>query len=322
VCDAATERLRQYFDSWRIVSGLSAKAAGEAIHGDGIDVLIDLSGYTAGGRMDLFALKPAPVQMTYLGYPTTTGLPEIDYRITDWQVDPAGSERFNSEQPVRMPHSYFCYRPSAEGPGVAPLPALTTGHVTFASFNNMAKLSDWTLQLWARVLANVSNAKLLVKSKPLGDAAARSRFVHKLEASGIDSSRVELLPWRLADPLRAYDLVDIALDSCPYNGATTTCEALWMGVPVVTIEGNTHPGRMGASLLRAAGFDHLVAQTDAEYIELAISLASDLPKLAAMRQRMRALVEASPLRDEPAFARSFGDLLKQVWRTYAVSVHA
>jgi predicted O-linked N-acetylglucosamine transferase (SPINDLY family) len=313
VLDSWGERLSKRFHAWRVVQGRSAAAVADIIAADGIDVLIDLSGHTAGNRMDAMALKPAPVQMTYLGYPTTTGVPEIDYRVTDWHVDPPGEEHFSTESLRRLPHSYFCYRPPADAPAVAPLPALERGHVTFASFNNLAKLSDETIGAWSRILHAVPRSRLTLKSKPLGDEALRGRFTQRLASVGIDPARVELLPWRLENPLAVYHEVDIALDSFPYNGATTTCEALWMGVPVVTFAGNTHPGRMGASLLHAAQLSWLVAEDQVGYVELATRLAGDIVALARLRSSMRDTIAQSALRDEAGFAVAFGELIERAW---------
>lgn len=313
VLDSWGERLSRLFHVWRVVQGRSAADVAGIIADDRIDVLIDLSGHTAGNRMDAMGLKPAPVQMTYLGYPTTTGLPEIDYRITDWHVDPPGEEHFSTESLRRLPHSYFCYRPPADAPPVVSLPALERGYVTFASFNNLAKLSDETIRAWSRILDAVPHSRLMLKSKPFGDEPLRSRFSERLAALGIDPARVDLHAWRLENPLAAYHEVDIALDSFPYNGATTTCEALWMGVPVVTLAGKTHPGRMGMSLLHAAQLSWLIAEDDVGYVELATKLAGDIASLARLRASMRDTISQSALRDEAGFAVAFGELIERTW---------
>ncbi|MCA1805974.1 MAG: tetratricopeptide repeat protein, partial [Xanthomonadaceae bacterium] len=253
--DATTLRLKGYADRWRDIDRLSDADTARLVRDDGIDILVDLVGHTSNHRLGVFAARPAPVQLTYLGYPNTTGLATIDYRITDAIADPPGEEAWHSEELLRLDGGFLCYQPDPNSPDASPLPALATGQVTFGSFNNFSKLNPAVLELWAQVLQRVPGSRLLLKCPALTDAALREHTAAALQALGIGAERLELLghtPTR-AEHLALYARLDIALDTFPYNGTTTTCEALWMGVPVVTLAGRRHAGRVGASLLEAAG---------------------------------------------------------------------
>ncbi|MEA2698820.1 MAG: protein O-GlcNAc transferase, partial [Myxococcales bacterium] len=238
--DQVTERLRRVVDGWRSIEHLSDHDAAAMVRADAIDVLIDLAGHTAHNRLGLFALRPAPVQMTYLGYPNTTGLDAIDWRITDRWADPPGlTEQWHSERLLRLPDGFLCYRPRADGPAVVAPPVDATGGITFATFNQLAKVSSRALTLWGRILDAVPGSRLLIKGPAFADAATRTAFAARLGASPLAAHDVQLLP-PVADEhehLSAYGQVDIALDTTPYGGTTTTCEALWMGVPVITLAG-------------------------------------------------------------------------------------
>lgn len=316
--DAVTQRLRAKSNLWRVVKGLPPKQTAELIHSDGIDILFDLAGHTGGESMLTFAHRPAPVQATYLGYPTTTGLPAIGYRLTDWKVDPPGFESMNTEKPIRMPNSYFCYRPPTKAPDVTPAPCLGNGYITFGSFNSLTKISGPTIDRWAELLKVLPDSKFVIKSKNLADDGIRARFLGQFIDRGIEMGRIELLAWegKIESHLALYGRVDVALDCFPYNGATTTCEALWMGVPVVTLAGATHAGRMGLSILSVAGLADLVASNPAEYVRIARQLAMQPDRVQSLRQTLRATVSASPLRDENRFARDFGDGLRTMWREW------
>jgi predicted O-linked N-acetylglucosamine transferase (SPINDLY family) len=314
--DAATARFKGHAQGWTDCYWMSNEELAERIEADGIDILVDLAGHTAGNRLQLLARKPAPVQITWLGYPSTTGVSAVDYRVSDWHVDPAGYEAHNVERLLRMPHSYYCYRPLAPAPDVAPLPAAQSGHVTFGSFNNIAKVSDATLRAWARVVQAVPGARLLLKAKGLDDPAVRESLIGRLAALGIGGEQLILRGWeKLAGgQLALYAQMDVALDTFPYNGGTTTCEALWMGVPVVTLRGATHASRMGASLLHAAGMPELVANSEDEFVAHAVRLALDLPALARLRAGMRERLAASPLLDEHGFVRALEAHYRDAWR--------
>ena len=313
--DEVSERLRKLSDGWFNAAGLAAERLAERIRADGIDILIDLAGHTGQHRLPVFAQRPAPVQMTWLGYPSTVGLPAIQYRITDWQVDPPGYERFNTETPLRLPHSYFCYRPGP-APEVGSLPAGAAGPLTFGSFNNLSKLSEQVLQLWGRVLAAVPDSRLIIKNRMLAEAGNREHVQQAFAALGIAAERLELMTWaeQTDSHLDVYNRIDIGLDSYPYNGATTTCEALWMGVPIVSLCGETHASRMGLSILGAAGLAELVADSDAGFVALAVALANDRVRLADLRAGLRERLRSSPLMDAPAYTQALEALYRQAWQ--------
>lgn len=315
--DAMTARLRRHANEWVDCAALSDDELAKRIRADAIDVLVDLGGHTSGSRLLAFARRPAPVQATYLGYPTTTGLGAIDYRITDRTVDPADAEGFNVETAARLPHSYFCYAGDTKRE-VAPLPARKLGVVTFGSFNACIKWSDETLTLWARVLNAVPRAGLVLKARDLANERIRARVFERFAAAGLAAERITLKGWegKVADHLAAYDGIDIALDTLPYSGATTTCEALWMGVPVVTLKGATHASRMAASAIRAAGLPELVADSADRYVEICAMLAVDFDKLAALRAGLRERMRASPLMDAAAFTQTLETEYRRMWRAY------
>jgi predicted O-linked N-acetylglucosamine transferase (SPINDLY family) len=316
--DQVTERLRQLADHWRQIDQMPDAQACATIADDRIDLLVDLAGHTNHHRLPLFARRPAPLQLTWLGYPNTTGLQSIDYRLCDAVADPPGvQDHLYSERLWRLPHGFLCYagaeiapRPPAADPAPRPL--------TFGSFNSLAKVSDRTLALWSRVLAALPGARLLLKSAPLTDADIRDHLLARLAAHGIDSDAVELRG-RVKDPhghLRLYDRVDIALDTTPYNGTTTTCEALWMGVPVIVLRGDRHAARVGASLLTQAGLPELIAADDDDFVARAVALANDRERLRAYHAGLRARLAASTLCDSSGFARQVEAAYRQMWREY------
>lgn len=252
--DARTAKLKTMAHDWRVVNGMSAEAVTKLIMDDKIDILVELTGHTSGNRLDVLALRPAPVQITWIGYSNTTGLPTIDYRITDTVADPPNTSQRYSETLVRMPDAFLCYTPPPDAPAISPAPCLTNGFITFGSFNNLAKVTDSVLRLWASVLIAVPTSRFVVKSKPFASETIRSKFLTRLAALGVDSSRVDCLPLMATtnEHLKSYSMVDLALDSFPYAGTTTTCEALYMGVPVLTlraIERPCHAQNVGSSLI-------------------------------------------------------------------------
>jgi predicted O-linked N-acetylglucosamine transferase (SPINDLY family) len=316
--DAVTERLRGYVDGWVAADRLSDQGLAERVRADAIDILVDLAGHTAGGRLLAFARRPAPVQASWLGYPTGTGLSAIGYRISDWEVDPAGYEAYAAERPVRLPASYFCYRPLASAPEVGPLPSGEVGAITFGSFNNFAKVSPSVLGMWARVLEAVPGSRLMIKAKSLADESVRGRLLERLAALGVGEARLILRGWQeeVGGQLALYNEVDIGLDTYPYNGATTTCEALWMGVPVVSLSGATHASRMGRSILKAAGLGEWVAETAQGYVAHAVRLAGERTQLAELRSTLRGRLRASALMDERGFTRNLEHAYRQMWRQW------
>jgi protein O-GlcNAc transferase len=318
LADDVTRRLRGCAAQWVDCYWMSNDELADRIAADRIDILVDLAGHTAGNRLLAFALKPAPIQLSYLGYPTCTGLSAIDYRITDEQVDPAGYEAFNTGRLLRMPESYYCYRPMANVPDVAPLPAAATGAVTFGSFNNLAKVSGEVLALWARVLQAVPGSRLLLKAKSLADPAVEDRMRQRLGLLGITADRLLLRGWEPTPGghLPLYAQVDIGLDTFPYNGGTTTCEALWMGVPVISLCGATHASRMGRSLLTAAGYPALVADDPEQFVRIASELAEDLESLSAMRASLRDRMRGSALMDEVRFTGLLEAHYRRIWQQW------
>lgn len=315
--DACTRAFKARADGWRDVLGLDDQALAAQIRADRIDVLVDLAGHTMRNRLGVFALKPAPAQFTWLGYANTTGLAAVDYRIVDEFTDPPGrSEAHAAERLLRLPAPFLCFRPHAEAPDVTPLPAGRVGGVTFGSFNTLAKTSDGVFPVWAEILRRVPDSRLLLKDRAFNcpDTAAwvRRRFVE----GGVAADRVELIGF-VADPaehLALYGRVDVALDPFPYNGTITTCDALWMGAPVVALRGGRHAARVGASLCSVIGLPELVADTPERYIDVAIGLANDLNRLMRLRVGMRARLTASPLCDERRFVANLETAYRAAWR--------
>lgn len=312
--DAVTERLRGYADQWRPLVGLSDEQAAEAIRGDEADVLVDLAGHTGGNRLLVFARRPAPVQASYLGYLGTTGLAAIDYYITDALADPPGlTEAHYQEQLVRLPECGFCYRPGP-APEVGPdLPARRSGRVTFGCLNTLAKVSEEVLALWARVLAAVPDSRLVLRTGT--GRRAEERVREALARNGIAPERL-LRHGQTAtrfDYLKLFHDVDLCLDPFPYNGVTTTCDSLWMGVPVVTLAGTTGVSRQGVRFLGSVGLDELIAVTPEDYVRLAADLAGDLPRLEALRAGLRERMARSPLLDAARFTRHLEAAYRGMW---------
>ncbi len=323
--DAMTAQIKARADHWVPIHQWSDELAAARIREDAIDILVDLSGHTSHNRIMLFARKPAPIAVTWLGYPNTTGLPTIDYRLTDPVADPPGdADALHSERLVRLASGFLCYRAPDDAGPVAPLPARAVGHVTFGSFNNVAKLSPATIALWARLLGEVPGARLLLKASQFKDRGTRERVAAAFAAAGVAADRMDILPPQAATAahLATYAQVDIALDPLPYNGTATTCEALWMGVPVVTLRGNRHAARVGASILGAVGLERLIAATPDAYVATAAELARDLTGLAALRADLRERMRASPLSDAAGFARTVEAAYRTIWRDWCAAQHA
>lgn len=317
--DKVTERLRAMAGNWRDLRGLPDAEVARMVRADRIDILVDLAGHTAYSRMGVFARKPAPVQAGWLGYPNTTGLGAVDFRITDDFADPPGAtDRLHTERLVRLPHGFHCFRPAAEAPAVGPQPADGAGHVTFASFNMLSKVGPVVIARWSEILLALPDARLVLKAPPLADAGARERLASLFARHGVAAERLEMHGYipSPAGHLALYNKVDIALDTFPYNGVTTTCEALWMGVPVVTEAGNTHVSRVGVSLLSNLGLAELIAEGPAGYVALALDLARDRARLAQLRESLRARMESAPLTDGPGFTRALESAYREMWRDW------
>ena len=321
--DALTQRIRPHFAQWQPLAGLDDEAAAQLVHTTAPHVLIDLSGHTAHNRLTLFARRPAPVQATWLGYFATTGVAAIDYLLADaWSLPPALEGGF-TEKIWRLPDTRLCFTPPAAAPEVGPLPAGTAGPITFGCFNNLSKINDDVVALWCRVLDAVPGSRLLLKAKQYRDAsvvdAVRERFVRR----GLEAGRLEIEgPSPRSNYLAAYHRVDIGLDPFPFPGGTTTVESLWMGVPVLTLSGDTFVSRQGVGILTNAGLPEWVAADAGDCVARAVRHAADLPALAALRGGLRAQLLASPLFDAPRFARALEDALHGMWARHVKSAQA
>jgi protein O-GlcNAc transferase len=313
--DPMTEKIRGSVEFWHDVLGASDADLAERIRCDRIDVLIDLAMHMAHNRMIVFAHKPAPVQAAWLAYPGGTGLDAMDYRITDAHMDPLDkTTAYYREQSYRVPDCWCCYDACCKAPAAAPRPDRP---IRFASINNPCKNNEATLSLWARIMRSVPDSRLLMQAFSESD---RHRIRSIFQNGGVVPERIEFVPRRLRlDYLRLYDSIDICLDPLPYNGITTTCDALWMGVPVVTLVGKTAAGRAGVSLLSTVGLPEMIAHNEEQFMEIATALANDAPRLAKLRSTLRERTEKSPLMDGPGFARKMEAAYRQMWRQWCQS---
>jgi protein O-GlcNAc transferase len=286
----------------------------DLIRQDKIDILVDLSMHTWGNRLLVFARKPAPVQVTYLAYCSSTGLQTIDYRLSDPYLDPlGGDESIYSEKTVRLPETFWCYQPIVR-PDVGKLPALGNGFVTFGCLNNFAKVSEPTLASWGRLLRATPGSQLLLHAL---EGSHRQRVVERLGREGVEDGRVRFVSRMGANEyFEMYRQIDIALDTFPQGGGTTTCDALWMGAPVVSLAGKTAAGRGGLSILSNLGLAELVGQNEEEYVRLGVQLARDIPRLSNLRSTLRQRMERSPLMDGPRFARNVEAAYRGMWETW------
>lgn len=311
--DPTRERLRARAERWRECGGMAASDLAGRIAADGIDILVDLAGHTAGSRLDVLALKPAPVIATWLGYLNTTGLSSVDYRITDRHADPPGlTERFHTETLAYLPESQWCRSPPEPVPGVSPLPALARGAPAFGSFNNPNKLNPDVLANWARILRALPRATLLFAAV---EGRAADDLRRTFAVAGVDPARLAFAPRMALERFRAlHHDVDIALDAHPYSGATTTLESLWMGVPTLTLVGDAPVSRSTASLLRTLGLPEWIAGDPDELVRLAVHHARDLDALAALRARLRPMLQASTLMDGARFVPQLEALYERMWR--------
>ncbi len=310
--DVMTRRMAKMVSKWLNTYVLDDDELSERIRQDEIDVLVDLSGHTEKNRLGVFARRVAPVQVSYLGYPDTTGLPTMDYRLTDAIADPAGQEAGYSERLYRLPEGFLCYGPPEDAPAVSECPGERQGALTFGSFNNLAKINGRVVAAWAEILRGVPDSRLLMKNRAFADASVRRRYIDLFAQHGIEERRLHMVGWTDDNHshLAMYNDVDIALDSFPYNGTTTSCEALWMGVPVISLAGEHHVSRVGLSLLHRLGLAGLCAEDVSTYVRLAISLAGNPAKRILLRASLRPLMQVR-LCDALAFTQS----LEQCYRT-------
>lgn len=322
--DKVTERMKSYVHKWRSTCGWSDRRLIDTIRTDGIDILVDLAGHTSGNRLVAFTAKPAPVQVSYIGYVNTTGLSTIDYRLTDELTDPPADRIFYTEKLVYLKNGFSCYAPPSAAPDISPLPSSRSGYVTFASFSNLFKINETVIDLWCQVLrANPASRMRIFRHLLKG--GVKEELYRAFAMRGIDSSRIDLwseipqkylhLPPGLQH-LGLYEDIDIMLDTFPWNGHTISCESLWMGVPVVTLFGGRHAGRICASILNAINLPWLVASGRDDYMNIATSLASDTAKLAQLRSTLRDRMRSSPLCDGKEFALSVEDAYRGMWRNW------
>ncbi|QET05859.1 MULTISPECIES: O-linked N-acetylglucosamine transferase, SPINDLY family protein [Cupriavidus] len=328
VTDNVTQKIRQYAESFQDVSKLKEAEVVRRIRAARCDVMVDLGGYTGASPLQYMVHRLAPKQLTWLGYPGTTGMKEIEYRVTDWTADPAGFEHNYSEKLLRAPifsafhpmvtNPLFIYEPKYR---VCPTPALENGYITFGSCNHIAKLGPKTMRLWSAVLARCPNSRLLVEAAGCDRESVREMLRTRMEQHGIDTSRVDMIPRDGANQYLTYHRIDIALDTAPVTGGTTTCDAIWMGVPVVTFAGDTFHQRVSTPFLRAAGLDELICETEERYIEVACALASDIAQLDGIRQSIRPRAEKSEMFDAPRFATWFEDEVTEMVREFKPTSH-
>jgi predicted O-linked N-acetylglucosamine transferase (SPINDLY family) len=311
--DETTARLRSYADHWREFSQYTDAQAAALVREDQIDVLVDLAGHIGGNRLLVFARKPAPVQVTYLGYQNTTGMRAMDYRLTDAWADPPGaSDAYYTERLVRLPRSFFCYLPSPAAPPVSPLPALERGYVTFGSFNNFSKVTPQVLAAWARLLAATPNARLAILTTVT--ESLKMALADALARLDVASHRIELHHRRpRAGYLELISSVDIALDPFPFNGHTTTCDALWQGVPVLTLAGSTYHSRFGSSAHVNLDLADWIATSPDQYVEIGARRAAEVDQLAVLRSTLRERMAASALLDHRGFTRNLEAAYRQMW---------
>jgi predicted O-linked N-acetylglucosamine transferase (SPINDLY family) len=313
--DAVTERLRGYADVWRDIVGLTDPQVADLVRHDRIDILVDLKLHTADNRLLVFARKPAPVQVAWLSYPGTTGLSAMDYRLTDPYLDPPGLfDDAYSEESLRLPDTFWCYDPLTDRPPVNPLPALGSGGITFGCLNTFRKVNDGCLALWAGALRAVPGSRLLMTAPP---GPARDRALAVLEREGVVAARVAFVDKRpRPEYLGLYHRIDLCLDTLPYNGGTTSLDALWMGVPTLTMPGRTAVGRAGVCLLQNLGLPELIAAGPEDFARIAAEWAADLPRLSQLRATLRDRLEDSPLMDAPRFARNVEAACRLMWQRW------
>lgn len=313
--DETTRRIRQKVDHWRDISAMEDADAAELLRQDELDIVVDLMGNSSVQKLPLLGRRIAPVQMTWCGYSGTTGVDTIDYIVVDDIIAPPRERAFFVEEPLRLPNSYVCFNPR-ECPDIGPLPFERNGYITFGCMNNPSKINKYVLSWWAEILKSVKYSRMMMRYHLLGDPLVDERLARVLRNAGIPPERVDMKAGG-RDFLSAYNDVDIALDSFPYNGTTTTCEALWMGVPVITLRGDRFVARVGASLLTHTGMGDLVAQNPKEYIEKAVALAFDTDRLTRFREEARDILPTTPVYDPRAFVKGLEEAYVRVFERWS-----
>jgi protein O-GlcNAc transferase len=316
--DEVTERIKEKCDHWRDIRILNDDAVADLIERDRIDILMDISGHTGGNRLMVFARKPAPIQVTWLAYPATTGMQAVDYRITDSYAEPPGmTEQYNVEKLWRLPEIFCCYQPHENSPPVIDNPPFEdNGYITFGCFNNFAKVTDPVLETWAKIMAQVPNSRLMLEIPGINLPAFRANVEERLKRHGIPLERTVLERRIKSNQFVLYNEIDIALDPFPCVGGTTSMDTLWMGVPFVTLAGKHFGSRMGVTILTNAGLKELIAESSEEYIEIAVDLATDRARLETLRHNLREKVSDSPLMNQQAFTKNMENAYREMWRIY------
>jgi protein O-GlcNAc transferase len=317
--DALTAQFKDLADQWRAIDGATPAEIAEQVRRDGVDILVDLAGHLAPRILPAFAHRAAPVQVSWIGYVNTTGLKAMDYRLVDAVTDPPGrADALATERLVRLPNGFCCFEPPVDAPRIGPPPWLATGRVTFGSFSPPAKLGDRVVQAWSAILARLPQSRLLLKAAAFDDAGAQSHLLERFERNGVPAERVTLMGWvdGAADHLSLYGQIDVALDPFPHNGYTTTCEALWMGVPVITLVGERHVARISASFLTRVGLPELIAKDVTGYVDTAVELSSSFERLAELRHSLRQRMAASPLCDAATIVRDVEAAYRGMWRRW------
>ena len=308
-------------DHWRPIFGINDENVINLIKKDKIDILVDLSGHTAGNRLLVFTQKPSPIQVTWLGYPNTTGLSSIDYRLTDIIADPIGeADELNSETLLRLPNGFQCYQGNENIPVSIELPQKRLEKITFGSFNNISKITTTVIKTWSKILLAIPTSRLVLKLPKLDDN--KSYYNELFIQEGILKERIEFYQPTpsIEEHLSLYNTIDICLDPFPYNGATTTCEALWMGVPVITLLGNNHVGRVGASILTNIGLTDFIAHDIKDYIDLAVKMSANTKVITELRAGLRERMKKAPLCDAHSFARDIEMVYQDMWSKYQLKV--
>ncbi|QDT48858.1 lipoprotein NlpI [Symmachiella dynata] len=316
--DETTQQLQNLAGHWRSTVGMSDAAVVELIRRDQIDILIDLAGHTAGNRLGVFSQKPAPIQVSYLGYGNTTGLSSVDYWLTDAVADPPGESRRHTETLIRLQRGIACYAPPTAAPDVAPPPMLRNGFLTFGSFNKRVKINPAVIRLWSRVLESLPTSRLVLKDRAYASPEMREITLAEFLRCGVEVDRIDLIPRAesLRDHLELYSRIDVALDPFPYGGSTTTCEALWMGVPVLTLRGNCYVSRMTSSLLTQIGLTGCIAETPDDFVRRAIAWDGQADCLAELRRELRTVCADSPLCDATGYTQELEAVYRTMWQTW------
>ena len=317
--DDVTKEMKAACGDWRSIAYWSDDQVVRQILDDKIDILVDLSGHTGGHRLDVFRRKPAPVQMTWLGYFTTTGLKEIDYILADRHVLPEGEEGHYTETPLRLPNTYFCFQPPTEDLPVQPPPFLKRSGLTFGCLNNILKLNADVIGAWSEILESVTGSRLMIKSPQLSHDSNAKAVERLFKGNEISPERLIILgETRRKEHMAIYNAIDIALDPFPFGGGTTTVEALWMGVPVISLAGDRWVSRVGASILFTVGLSDMVAKSRSEYIDMAVKLANDPNGIIALRRNMRMILESSAMTDSDRFTGAIEKIYREIWQSWCV----